>query len=174
MSLNRIVAIKVLEDSGFDSQRCLSRGPNARQTASLEHRCSHHAGQTLEQEPTPYLVMEHVNGGPITRMSGVQALAGQEAQLFQEILAARSVPAPANDRIVHGDIKPTKRTSSIMTMKHPKLLDFGIARMIQDAGRHQHDAGLVTRGPMPVPNKFVGNPHACAMTCTLSGSCSTK
>ncbi len=78
---------------------------------------------------TPYIVMEYVDGEPIdiycdSRNLGVE----QRLRLFQVVCSA--VHRAHQNLIVHRDLKP----SNILVARDgtPKLLDFGIAKMLDD------------------------------------------
>jgi serine/threonine protein kinase/tetratricopeptide (TPR) repeat protein len=78
---------------------------------------------------TPYIVMEYVDGEPIdiycdSRSLGVE----QRLRLFQVVCSA--VHRAHQNLIVHRDLKP----SNILVARDgsPKLLDFGIAKMLDD------------------------------------------
>ncbi len=74
---------------------------------------------------SPYLVMEYVDGEPITDYATRHALSiGDRLRIFR--LACEAVQHAHNSLVVHRDIKP----SNILVQADgvPKLLDFGIAR----------------------------------------------
>jgi eukaryotic-like serine/threonine-protein kinase len=78
---------------------------------------------------TPYIVMEYVDGEPIdiycdSRCLGVE----QRLRLFQVVCSA--VHRAHQNLIVHRDLKP----SNILVTREgtPKLLDFGIAKLLDD------------------------------------------
>src|SRR5678816_2618510 len=77
----------------------------------------------------PYLVIEHVDGQPIDRYCDEKRL-GLEARvtLFLDVLEAVA-HAHAN-LIVHRDIKPANVLVS--AKGEVKLLDFGIAKLLDD------------------------------------------
>jgi tetratricopeptide (TPR) repeat protein len=81
----------------------------------------------------PYLVMEHVDGVPITQYADDRAM-DVRARLALFLAVCRTVEAAHRSLIVHRDIKP----SNILVEADGtvKLLDFGIAKLIDedDAG----------------------------------------
>ncbi len=90
----------------------------------------------------PYFVMEYVEGEPIDTWCQQHGLTIRERlKLFREICAA--VQYAHQNLIVHRDIKP----ANILVAKEgtPKLLDFGIAKMIR-AGEGPSTAPLTELG----------------------------
>jgi serine/threonine-protein kinase len=126
------VAIKIVSGS-FHSPELVSRFRTERQIlASLRHPyiAQLHDGGTTN-DGTPYLVMEFVDGLPIDDFCDRQVL-GIEARLrlFGKVCAA--VDFAHRNLVVHRDIKP----SNILVTADgtPKVLDFGIAKPLEEAG----------------------------------------
>jgi non-specific serine/threonine protein kinase/serine/threonine-protein kinase len=125
----KLVAIKLIK-RGMDTDAVLRHFRNERQIlASFEHP---NIARLLDGGSTesglPYFVMEHVEGRPIDEYCDQQALSVTERlQLFRQVCAAVSY---AHRRaVIHRDIK----SSNILIGADgaPKLLDFGIARILQ-------------------------------------------
>ena len=78
----------------------------------------------------PWLVMEYIDGQPITDWADARALSRRErVQLFLQVCAA--VEATHTRLVVHRDLKPGNIL--VTTDGRVKLLDFGIARLLGES-----------------------------------------
>ncbi|MCH9649439.1 MAG: serine/threonine-protein kinase [Deltaproteobacteria bacterium] len=124
----RRVAIKVLRLSlaGSDARR---RFETERQIlASLEHPyiARLYDGGTTE-EGLPFLAMEYVEGVPLDRHCEQEGLdLRQRLELFRKVCEA--VQAAHGNLVVHRDLKPSN--IFVTATGEPKLLDFGIAKLL--------------------------------------------
>lgn len=120
------VAIKVVR-AGAMSDKLVARFEAERQTlASLSHPniARLFDGGTLESG-APYIVMEFIDGLPITEFANKHALTEQERlELFKAVCGA--VSHAHQNLIIHRDITP----SNVLVDKEGqvKLIDFGIAK----------------------------------------------
>ena len=134
------VAIKLIK-RGMDTAQILDRFRIERQIlASLDHP---HIARLIDGGTTddglPYFVMEHIEGQPIDRFADNRRLSvRQRLELFLQVCDA--VSYAHRHLIVHRDIKP--QNILVTGGGAPKLLDFGIAKVLQDAG----DQGTHTLG----------------------------
>jgi serine/threonine-protein kinase len=141
-SFRKRVAIKLVP-GGLASELTLARFRRERQIlATLAHR---HIATLLDggiaPDGRPFLVMEYIEGTPITDWCDARHLSIRErVDLFRQVCDA--VQHSHTNLIVHGDIKP----GNILVTADgtAKLLDFGIAKLVgTDAG---DEAVPLTRG----------------------------
>jgi len=123
------VAIKLLK-RGTDTDEVLRRF-NAEQhiLARLDHP---NIARLLDAGTTddglPYFVMEYVAGEPVTRFLLHNALSIRERlELFLKICAA--VEVAHQSHVIHRDLKA--KNILVTTQGEPKLLDFGIAKLLE-------------------------------------------
>ena len=111
--------------------------------AKLSHPNITHLIDAGVADAQPYLILEYVEGAPIDRWCDERRL-GIEARLrlFLQVLAAVS---HAHGRLIlHRDLKP----SNILVTKDgtAKLLDFGIAKLLEGEGRTTPPSELTRLG----------------------------
>jgi non-specific serine/threonine protein kinase/serine/threonine-protein kinase len=144
------VALKAVRPGLLD-EHVLGRFRNERQTlAVLDHPAIIKlldAGAT--EDGVPYLVMEYVEGQRIDTYCEARRLSVRErVQLFRVVLGA--VHFAHQNLIVHRDLKP----SNILVTAEgaPKLLDFGIAKLLRpEFGAHM---GLTRTELQPMTPEF--------------------
>jgi eukaryotic-like serine/threonine-protein kinase len=125
----RCVALKLIK-RGMDTDFVVKRFRNERQIlASLDH--PNIAGLIdggATEADLPYFIMEYVEGQPITEYANQHSLTTAERlKLFRTVCSA--VQYAHQNLVIHRDLKP----SNILVTKdgEPKLLDFGIAKLLQ-------------------------------------------
>jgi serine/threonine protein kinase len=125
------VAIKIVK-RGMDTSLVLRRFWRERQIlANLSHP---NIARLLDGGTTddglPYFVMEFIEGRPITEYCEANQLSIQDRlRLFRQVCAA--VQSAHQNLVVHRDIKPSNiLVTEANGTKLPKLLDFGIAKLV--------------------------------------------
>ena len=158
------VAIKLIK-RGMDTEAMLRRFRNERQIlAGFDHP---NIARLLDGDTTedglPYFVMEYVEGLPIDEYCDRQALdVTQRLQLFRQVCAAVSY---AHRRaVIHRDLK----TSNILVGADgvPKLLDFGIARLLQPGETLEAPATLLEQRVLTP--EYASPEHLCGEPVTTA------
>ena len=122
------VAIKLVR-RGLDTEDILRRFRNERQIlAQLDHpNIARLIDGGTTDDGLPYFVMEYVNGVPINAYCDANALSTTERlKLFRKVCEA--ITYAHQNLVIHRDLKP----SNILVTHEgePKLLDFGIAKLL--------------------------------------------
>jgi serine/threonine protein kinase len=137
------VAIKLVK-RGMDTDFILRRFRHERQIlAGLDHpNIARLLDGGAAGDGRPYLVMEYIEGTPITDYAERHGLKVQQRlELFRTVCAA--VQYAHQNLVVHRDLKP----GNILVTADgtPKLLDFGIAKLLEpDADRTMTSLRLMT------------------------------
>ena len=122
------VAIKLIR-RGLDTDDILRRFRNERQIlAQLEHpNIARLIDGGTSDDGLPYFVLEHVKGEPISDYAETRKLSTAERlELFRKVCAA--VTYAHQNLVIHRDLKPS---NILVTAEgEPKLLDFGIAKLL--------------------------------------------
>jgi eukaryotic-like serine/threonine-protein kinase len=108
----------------------------------------------------PFLVMEYVDGEPITTYVASRKL-DLRARLALFLIVCRAAAAAHRRLIVHRDIKPSNIL--VTATGEVKLLDFGIAKLLDDddESSHRSQFAAMTRG-YAAPEQYVGDPVSTA------------
>ena len=126
--LDRLVAIKMMTVGYAEDPELLKRFyREAQSTASLQHPNIVTVYDTGDQDGSPYLVMEFLEGESLDSILTSRRLLSAAEKVHYVIEACRGLSYAHGRGIVHRDIKP----GNIMVLKDgsAKLVDFGIAHV---------------------------------------------
>jgi serine/threonine protein kinase len=162
--LDRPVAVKLPHDNAHDRRFVGRLRAEARRAAAVSHPGIADVfdyGETTAggAGPTAYLVMELVDGEPLSELLGRQGRLGLQPSL--EIVGQAAVALGAAHRagLVHRDVKPGNllvRADGVV-----KLIDFGVAQPLGEQADEQADATSGTVAYLS-PEQAVGQPATAA------------
>lgn len=150
------VAIKFVR-AGLDTASILERFRHERQVlASLDHpNIARLLDGGTTDEGIPYLVMELIEGTPIDEYCDTQKLPVTERlKLFVQVCSA--VQYAHQHLVIHRDIKPGNII--VTTEGVPKLLDFGIAKILDPAANSQTTVANPMTPEYASPEQIRGEP----------------
>lgn len=134
----QVIAVKLMRRSRLPEQLA---GQFARERQILARLRHPNIAQLFDGGVTPeglsYFVMELVEGRPISQYAVDERLSVRELlMVFRQVCAA--VQYAHAHLVVHGDIKPNNIV--VTSERVAKLLDFGVARVIEDSAAGSGDA----------------------------------
>ncbi len=152
--LGRDVAIKVLPESLADNRERLARfEQEARAAASLNHPNILVVYDVGEYDGSPFLVTELLEGTTLRERIGSGALPTRKAVDYA-IQIARGLAAAHEKGIVHRDLKP--ENVFVTDDGRVKILDFGVAKLIQQEPAAAEATALPTTPPHTAAGMVVG------------------
>jgi serine/threonine protein kinase/Flp pilus assembly protein TadD len=125
---DQTVAIKLIK-RGMDTDLILKRFRNERQIlAALSHpNIAFFIGGGTTRDGLPYFVMEYVDGLPLYAYCDTHHLSVRDRlKIFRQVCWA--VSAAHSIKVIHRDLKPSNVL--VKSDGKPKLLDFGIAKVL--------------------------------------------
>ena len=131
------VALKLLNGAGLGTERSLARfHEEGRILGTLNHpNIAHLLEAGKGADGSPFIAMEFVDGQPIDRWCDVHAVSMRERiALFIKVCAA--VEYAHAHLVIHRDLKPANIL--VDESGEAKLLDFGIARLLEPGGEGAH------------------------------------
>jgi hypothetical protein len=154
--LGRTVAVKLLSAALSQQSGFLERfRAEARHSAALHHPNITTVFDYGEDDGSAYLVMERVNGLPLSQIISERApLSAQETASIL-IQAAAALEAAHQGGVVHRDVKPANIL--ITAAGTAKLTDFGISRLVDTAPLTQTGQVLGTAQYLS-PEQAMGKP----------------
>jgi serine/threonine-protein kinase len=163
VKMNRQCAIKVMSPALVnDSESAARFAREASSAARIIHPNVAAVFDYGESEGLIYLVMEYVDGQPLSRILAREAPLSVERALDLARQIADGLGAAHELGIIHRDLKPDNIlvTRTRTGREVPKVVDFGIAKAVQDTtGESLTRTGLVIGTPeFMSPEQLLGDP----------------
>lgn len=162
VSLNRKVAVKILERRLLDNETLIKRfSREAEALSSLQHS-SIVSIVDFGVLPQPYIVMEWLPGPDLSefiRDYGTKTTFSQKLALCKELVEGLQHAHAAG--IIHRDLKPSniKIVFSAQRKIHAKILDFGLARLLSSGDEQVTRTGECVGSPAYMsPEQCQGRP----------------
>jgi len=149
------VAIKILRRGLYsDVERRLFRRERQALAALSHPNIAHFIDGGMTESGLPFLAMEFVDGRTLTDYVRLAALNLRERLALVAVIC-RAVGAAHANLIVHRDIKPSNIL--VTSAGEVKLLDFGIAKLLDDGDDSATRTGMVALTPgYAAPEQFDG------------------
>jgi serine/threonine protein kinase len=144
--LGRDVAIKVLPNLSADTDRLRRFEQEARAAAALNHPNILAVFQMGTYEGAPYLVSELLEGETLREQVRRSRLSVRKAADYG-VQIARGLAAAHEKGIVHRDLKP--ENLFLVRDGRVKILDFGLAKLVQPHIGSELEASTQTQGTEP-------------------------
>lgn len=107
----------------------------------------------------PYIAMEYVDGVPITAYANAHAL-DLRARLALLVKVCRAIDSAHRSLVVHRDLKPSNVL--VNSAGDIKVLDFGIARLLDDNQQATHTSAISLTPGYAAPEQYLPGPVTTA------------
>ncbi len=157
LSLDRLVAIKVLRVGGADAKQLARQRQEAEILARLHHPNVVHVYEMLEHRGCLNLVMEYVEGTTLAEhLQGRPATPDESARLA--LALADTIQVVHENGVLHRDLKPSNVLTT--TAGELKVTDFGLAKLQSSANLLTTTDSVLGTPSYMAPEQAIGEAHA--------------
>jgi serine/threonine protein kinase len=158
LSLDRIVAVKVLQAAALASGHQLARFlREAEAVARLQHPNIVQIHEVGEHDGCPYLALEFIEGGSLAQKAAGAPQPSREAARLVETLA-RAVHYAHQKGVIHRDLKPANIL--LTAAGQPKVADFGLAKCLELEGITHSEGAILGTPSYMAPEQARGKAKA--------------
>lgn len=161
--LDKVVAIKVITGArAVDSKALMRFQQEAKAAAALNHpniATVYEFGQ--DQDGSPFLVMEYVQGTPLSQIIAEEGKLTYERSVAIMLQLCDALECAHQQSVIHRDIKPANiiLTRGTEELEAAKIVDFGIAKILSQDGSNLTQTGEVFGTPNYMsPEQCLGKP----------------
>jgi serine/threonine protein kinase len=157
LSLNRIVALKVLSPKISDDDTMIKRFEREAQAAAkLSHPNIVHIYSIGEEDGVNYFTMEYIKGKTLKEMRQEKGAMAPDEAVVLVTQAADALSEAHKAGLVHRDIKPSNII--VDSAGRAKIADFGIAHMAQATAQLTMDGQFLGTPQYMSPEQCEGKP----------------
>lgn len=163
--LKRVAALKMILSGKHAGAGELTRfKAEAQAIARLQHPHIVQIFEVGEHDGQPFLALEFLEGGSLSRRLAAELPAPRQAAALMETLA-RAIHHAHTQGVIHRDLKPANillqggpRKSSVghLPFGNPKVTDFGLAKLIQDEPSHTRSGQIMGTPSYMAPEQASG------------------
>jgi serine/threonine protein kinase len=168
LSLNRLVALKMMRRPHADPQELARFRIEAEAVARLDHPHIVRIHDFGEHQGVPYFSMEFVEGGNLAAWFASGPLPPRQAAHLVEVLA-RAMHHAHQQHIIHRDLKPANvllsrpledRVDGELFPRTPRIADFGLAKHLDHEGNLTETDTVMGTASYMAPEQAEGHTHA--------------
>jgi tetratricopeptide (TPR) repeat protein/tRNA A-37 threonylcarbamoyl transferase component Bud32 len=152
-SLQRLVALKMVQENGFAEGRLARFRVEAEAVARFKHPNIVQIHEIGEHEGRPFFSLEYVDGGTLAQRIVGQPQPTRQAAAITETLA-RAIDYAHEQGVVHRDLKPANVLLTMQGM--PKIADFGLAKRLEGTNANTRTGAIVGTPSYLSPEQALG------------------
>ncbi|MFG1606798.1 serine/threonine-protein kinase [Actinoplanes sp. NPDC049265] len=153
----RLAAVKVIRSEYASDPRFRGRfRSEVNRARQVPHFCTAEVIDADPDHPTPYLIVEYVDGPSLSQVIADQGPLAAGNLHSVAVGVATALAAIHGAGVIHRDLKPANVLFALGT---PKVIDFGIARAFEATSQHTRTDQMVGTVAYMAPERFDTDHH---------------